>query len=89
VTTTSKAHLLSGALEILDIEELGGAVTDQLLGTIAEDGQRTRADAQKIAPAIDHQDEIERGFEDALVDGTRDVERLLGSDSGARRPSPQ
>src|SRR5438445_414825 len=72
--TPRETHLVSRAVEVLGVEEIDGAAPDQLLRAIAEYRQRARADAQEIALAIDHQDEIERCLEDTLIDGARDVE---------------
>src|SRR5437868_10295094 len=74
--TAREAHLLTRTVEILGVEEIGGAAPDQLLGAIAEYRQRARADAQEIALAIDHQDEIKRSLKDALVDGACNIERV-------------
>ena len=62
------AHFLARALEIVGEEEIRRAVADHLLRRVAEHGTRARADANEIAARVDHQDEIERGVEDALVD---------------------
>ena len=62
------AHLVARAFEVVGEYEILCAVSDHLVRRIAENGARARADAEKIAAPVHHQDEIERGVEDALID---------------------
>jgi hypothetical protein len=85
-----RAHLVSRAVEILRVQELCGAVPDHLVGVVPQDENRARADPNEGTPAIDNQDQIQRRFEDPLVDR---VHRLLPgiagrAGGGLRRSGP-
>src|SRR5205085_7722211 len=69
-------HVLACVFKIVRVDELLGATSDQLVGLVAENGERARADAQERAAAIDHQDQVERGVEDTLIDRVADLDRV-------------
>src|SRR5581483_9528204 len=60
------AHLVPGRTEIIGMNEIDGAAADHLLGPIAHDCRRTRADLHERSDRIGHQDEVPRGLENAL-----------------------
>ncbi len=78
-----QSHLRPRPLEIGRIDEVGGAAPDHLLGLVAEDRPRARADPHEFALAVDDQDQILGGVEDALVDRARDLPLPLSVQSGA------
>ncbi len=61
-------HLVAGVLEVVGVEELDGALSDQLFGVVAEDRSCARARANDGARPVDHDDELERKLEETLVD---------------------
>ncbi len=72
-----RAHLLPRGLEILGMDEVDGAVSDHLVGPDAENDARARADLHEITDLVGDQDQIMRGFEDALPLLDLAAQRLL------------
>jgi hypothetical protein len=85
VAAARQPHLVARPLEIVGIEVLRGVPADEVFGLVAEERAHARAYLDDVALAVDDEDEIEGGFEDALVDAVRRGEAALAVDQRAVR----
>ena len=73
------AHLGSGDVGIVGVNEADAGPADHLLGPVAEDRERARADLDEHPLRIRHHDQVERGLEQPAALGglLRQRRRLL------------
>src|SRR6266567_3814353 len=61
------AHLVARILEVVGMDEVGRAVPDHVVRAKAENVLHAWADLDEIAKTVGDQDQVARGFEDALA----------------------
>ena len=78
-------HFVARALQIVGENEVRRAASVHVFRRMAEDRARARAHAHEVAALADHEDEVERGVEDALIDRAdrRSFALALLDDAGA------
>src|SRR5436305_8825508 len=70
-------HIVARAFKIVRMDEGRAAEPGQLFGREPQNSARTRAGPEHVAVPIDHEDEIKRGIEDALIDRADDLTLTL------------
>jgi hypothetical protein len=62
------AHFLPHAVQVFRIEKNRGDLPHHFIREVAEDRVRTGTDPDDQAALVDDEDQVERGFEDSLID---------------------